>query len=78
MYSLNLISGNLKIKNFISADLTLTDKSVSADDDEEFPLSVMPMLTLGNSGLGDIHAELTAAFGSQKLGEATSRILIHF
>ena len=52
-------------------------KAMTADYDEGFPLAVMPMLALGDSGLGDVDADLTMGEGVEELGEAASGIDIH-
>ena len=41
-------------------DIALLDQRASADDDKELPLAVVPMLPFGDTGLADIHAEMTA------------------
>ena len=49
--SFDLVAADLKADLFIRVDIALLDQRVTADDDEELPLTVMPMLTLGDTGL---------------------------
>ena len=65
MHGLDLLSRNLKADLFVRVDIALLDPRAAADDDEELPLTVMPVLTLGDPGLRDIHAELTVIGGLQ-------------
>ncbi len=74
----DLVSRNLKVKHLICADLAELNQSVTCDNDKEFPFGVMPMLSFGNAGFGDIHAELTTFLGFEQLGKATSIVAIHF
>ena len=69
MDGLDFLSGNLEVKHFVAVDAALLNKGPAADDDEEFPLGVVPMLPLGDAGLGDVDAELAAAKRLDKFGE---------
>ena len=77
--ALNLIARDLIVENlgirvgFISQ----LNKSVSRDYCEVLELAVVPVLALGDSGLGDIDAHLTMGEGVEELGEAASGIDIH-
>lgn len=53
------------------------NESMSADYREVLELAVVPMLALGDSGLGDVDADLTIGEGVEELGEAASCIDIH-
>ena len=57
--SFDFVAGNLKGYLFIGVDISLLDQRSSADDDEKLPLGIVPMLPLGDAGLGDIDRELT-------------------
>ena len=50
---------------------------MSADNREVLELAVVPVLALGDSGLGDVDADLTMSEGVEELGEAASGIDIH-
>ena len=50
---------------------------MSRDYCEVLELAVVPVLALGDSGLGDVDADLTMGEGVEELGEATSWIYVH-
>ena len=47
--SLNLIPGNLKLHRFSGVDVPFLDQAVASDHDKQFPLGVVPVLSLGVS-----------------------------
>ena len=49
--SLNAITTHLKLDKFISTDLAFLNEVMSSNNDEEFPLAVVPMLPLCDSRL---------------------------
>ena len=65
----DLVATDLKADFLIRMDIAFFDQRPTADDDEELPLGIVPMLTLGNTGLRDIHGKLTVIGSFQKLGE---------
>ena len=70
----DLIVENLGIRvGFVSQ----LNESMSADYREVLELAVVPVLALGDSGLGDVDADLTMGEGVEELGEAASGIDIH-
>ena len=73
----NLIAADLKADLLVCMDIAFLDQRSTADNDEELPLTVMPMLTFGDAGLTDIHTELTVIGGFQKLGEGAAIIAVH-
>ena len=73
-----LVTRDFEIKDFITIYLSLLNKGVAADYDEKFPLGMVPVLALGDAGLGDIHGELPVGLSRHKLCEATPGVLIHF
>ena len=77
MHRLNSFTRDLKIQHLVGTYFTLLDKSLTAYDNKELPLGIMPMLTLGDARLGNIHAELTAFLGAEKLCKAASRVNVH-
>ena len=52
--SFDLVTTNLKVKDFVRVDATLLDKSMAAHNDEELPLGVVPVLSFGNAWLADV------------------------
>ena len=73
----DLVTAELKTDFFVRMDIALFDQRMTADDDKELPLGIMPMLTLGDAGFRDIHTELTVISGFQKLGEGAAIIAVH-
>ena len=53
------------------------NESVTRNDREILELAVVPVLALGDSGLGDIYAHLTMGESVEELGKAASCIDIH-
>lgn len=56
----NLVARNFEVEDFVGSYISHLDKTVAADYDEEFPLSVVPVLTFGDAWLRDIDADLSA------------------
>ena len=57
--------------------ISLLDKTVAFYHNELLKLSVVPVLTLGNTGLGDIDTHLSCIEGVHQLGEATTVVHVH-
>ena len=74
---LDFVTTHLIVEDFVRALLAELDEAVARDDDELFPLGVVPMLTLGDTGLGDVDAYLSAVEGVDEFGERTAGIDIH-
>lgn len=66
---LDFVTTHLVVEDFVSAFLAELDETVARDDDELFPLGVVPMLALGDAGLGDVDAYLSAVEGVDEFGE---------
>ena len=45
------VAADLKADLLVRVDVTLLDQRATADNDEELPLRIVPMLTLGDAGL---------------------------
>ena len=71
---LDLVAGDFEVEDFAGADLALLDEGAAADNDEEFPFGVVPVLALGDAGLGDVDAELAVAQGLEELGEGAAGV----
>lgn len=74
---LDFVTTHLIVEDFVRALLAELDEAVARDDDELFPLGVMPMLALGDTRLRDIDAYLSAVEGVDKFGERTTLVNIH-
>lgn len=61
--ALDVVSTDFKLNNLIRAKLTLLNQTVSRNDDEKLPFGVVPVLTFGDAGLGDIDAHLAGVEG---------------
>ena len=74
---LDFVTTHLVVEDFVSAFLAKLDEAVARDDDELFPLGVVPMLALGDAGLGDVDAYLSTVEGVDEFGERAAGIDIH-
>lgn len=75
--SLDLIPGNLKLHRFSSIDVPFLDQAVTSHHNEQFPLGVVPVLSLGDSGTADVDAHLPAIGGVYQLGKGTTVVHVH-
>ena len=75
---LDFVAGNFKFYRLPRVDVPLLDQAVAVDHDELLPLGVVPVLALGDAGLGNIDAHLAAVGGVDQLGEAAPGIAVHF
>ena len=67
MYSLNLISAYFKLDNLVITNLAFLNKTMSSNNNKEFPLTVIPVLSLSDTRLRYIHGELTTISSFQQL-----------
>lgn len=67
--TLDFVTTHLVVEDFVGTFLAKLDEAVARDDDELFPLGVVPMLALGDAGLGDVDAYLSAIEGVDEFGE---------
>ena len=74
---LNLIARYFKLHHLTRGDVALLDQPVAMYHDELLPLAVVPVLTLCNTGLGDIDADLTAICCMHQLSKATTIVTVH-
>ena len=74
---LDMVAGDLELDDFVGAQLALLDEAVAGDDDEELPLGVVPVLALGDAGLGDVDGDLAAIEGVDELGEGAAVVDVH-
>lgn len=74
---LDFVTTHLVVEDFVGAFLAELDEAVARDNDELFPLGVVPMLPLGDTRLRDIDAYLSAVEGVDKFGERTAGINVH-
>ena len=74
VYSLYLITANLKIQYFIRIYPTLLNESLTRHNNKELPFRMMPMLPLGNPWLTYIHTKLTAIYRLQQFCETAALI----
>lgn len=75
--TLDFVTTHLVVEDFIGAFLAELDEAVARDDDELFPLGVMPMLAFGDTRLRDIDAHLSAVEGVDEFGERAASIDVH-
>ena len=77
MDGLDAVAADVKFNHLVRANAALLDKGVAADDDEELPLGVVPVLTLGDAGARDIDAELPAVGRAQQFSKGTALVNVH-
>lgn len=61
LYCLNLVTADFVFTDFVRTDAAFLNQAMACDNDEEFPLGVMPVLALGNPRFGDVDGKLAAA-----------------
>lgn len=74
---LDFVTTHLIVEDFVRALLAELDEAVARDDDELFPLGVVPMLALGDTWLRDVDAHLSAVEGVDEFGERAAGIDVH-
>ena len=74
---LDFVTTHLVVEDFVRALFAELDEAVARNDDKLFPLGVVPMLALGDAGLGDVDAYLSAVEGVDEFGERTTLVNIH-
>lgn len=77
VHGLNLITAYLELDDFICAELTLLDFAVTGHHNKELPLGIVPVLSLGYSGLGDVDAYLTDIGTFHKFRKRSTWVNIH-
>lgn len=77
--ALDVVARDLELDDlaFGVVQVALLDEAVATDHDEELPLGVVPVLTLGDARLADVDADLTTIQGMYQLGEGASSIDVH-
>ena len=75
--TLDFVTTHLVVEDFVRALFAELDEAVARDDDELFPLGVVPMLSLGDTWLRDVDAYLSAVEGVDEFGERTALVNIH-
>ena len=75
--ALDIITGYLKLNDFIRSQFAFLNQAMSGNDDEELPLGIMPMLAFGDAGFGDIDADLTTIQCMHQFRETAAVIDIH-
>ena len=71
------LAAHLEIQHLVRADAPLLDQGPAAHHDEQLPLAVVPVLTLGYSRFRDVDAELAALGRLQQLGERAPLVCVH-
>ena len=76
---LDVIAIYLPLQHFAFriVEVALLDEAVARHHNELLKLGVVPVLALGNAGLGDIDTHLTGIKGMHQLGEAATGVHIH-
>ena len=77
VHGLDVLACDFVVPHFVGAFLAQLDEAVAADDDKGFPLAVVPVLALGDAGLGDVDAHLSAVGTVEEFGERAAGIDVH-
>ena len=77
VHSLDAVVTDVKLYHLVGANLSLLDEGMAADNDEELPLGVVPMLALGDTRAGDVDTELAAVGRAQQFGEGAALVDVH-
>ncbi len=77
--ALDVVARDLEFDDlsFGVVQVALLDETMATYHDEELPLGVVPVLTLGDARLADVDADLTAIQGMDQLGEGPSVVDVH-
>ena len=77
--ALDVVARDFKLDDlaFRVVEVALLDEAVATDHDEELPLGVVPVLSLGDAWLADVDAHLATIQGMHQLGEGSSVVDIH-
>ena len=54
-----LVSADFKVQHLVASDSTLLDEAMAANNDEELPFCVVPVLSFCDAWLADVDAYLT-------------------
>mgnify|MGYP006924771117 CR=1 FL=1 len=73
----DFIPGDFKFDCLSGIDISFLNKAMTGNDDEDFPLAVVPVLAFGDTGAADIDRYLPAVVGMHQLGEEASLVHIH-
>ena len=76
--ALDIITCDFELYHFICTQLALLNQTMTRHHNKELPLGIVPMLSLGNTWLGDIDAYLTSIQRMHQLSKRTAVIHIHF
>lgn len=77
MNCFDLIAGNLKLHHFARIDVPLLDQSMTRHHDEQLPLTVVPVLALGDAGATDVDGDLPAVCRMNQLGKGAAVVRVH-
>ena len=77
MYCFDLITRNLEVQDFIRTDSALLDEAMAANNDEELPFGIVPVLSFCDAWLADVDAYLATVQCMYELSERTPVINIH-
>ena len=78
MDSLDLIPRNLKFHRFSGVDVPFLNQAVPSHHNEQFPLGVVPVLSLGDARAADIDGHLTAIGGMHQFSKRATVVRVHF
>ncbi len=77
VHGLDPVAAYLVLQHLVGALLAELDQAVAGDHDEQLPLGVVPVLTLGYARPGDVDRHLAAAGRAQQFGERAALVDVH-
>lgn len=77
VHHLDVVARDFELDDLIRALLALLDQTMTLHHDEELPLAVVPVLSLGDARLADVDAHLSAVGQMHQLSEGTSLVHVH-
>ena len=77
--SLDVVARDFPLQHFAFGivQVPLLDEAVALDHNELLELGVVPVLALGDAGLGDVDRDLTGIQGMHQLGEGAAVVHVH-
>jgi len=79
MHGLDVVAIDFPLQHFALriVEIPLLDEPVTLDHNELLELGVVPVLALGDAGLGDVDAYLTGVEGVHQLGKGAAVVHVH-
>ena len=76
-HGLDAVARDFVVEDLVGAFFTHLYQSMAFDNYELLPLGVVPVLSFGYAGLGNVDAHLSALGGMDEFGEQSAVVAIH-